>query len=66
MKNMICGIRPDVPDLLIILPIKKLLFVEMKRSVFKHTSPEQIKWTEELNEYKGVIAVEADGFEDDK
>lgn len=63
---MICGIRPDVPDLLIILPIKKLLFVEMKRSVFKHTSPEQIKWTEELNEYKGVIAVEADGFEDDK
>ncbi len=66
MKNKMSGVRPGVPDMLIILPNKKLLFIEMKRSVGGRTSPEQIKWIQELNECKGVIAVEAHGFEEAK
>jgi hypothetical protein len=66
MKNKMSGVRPGVPDMLIILPTKKLLFIEMKRSVGGRTSPEQIKWIKELNDCTGVIAVEAHGFEEAK
>ena len=66
MKNKMSGVRPGVPDMIIILPTKKLLFVEMKRSIGGRTSPEQIKWIKELNNCEGVIAVEAHGFEEAK
>lgn len=66
MKNKMSGVRSGVPDMLIVLPIKKLLFIEMKRSVGGRTSSEQIKWIQELNGCEGVIAVEAHGFEEAK
>ena len=66
MKNKMSGVRPGVPDMLIILPTKRLLFIEMKRSKGGRISPEQIKWIKELNECNGVIAVEAHGFDEAK
>lgn len=66
MKNKMSGVRPGVPDMLIILPNQKLLFIEMKKLKGGHTSPEQIRWIKELNNCKGVIAFVAHGFEEAK
>ena len=66
MKNKMSGVRPGVPDMIIILPTQKLLFIEMKRSKGGRLSPEQDKWIKELNNCHGVIATEAHGFEEAK
>lgn len=66
MKNKMSGVRPGVPDMLVILPNHKLLFIEMKRAKGGRTSPEQVKWIKALNDCKEVTAVEAHGFEEAK
>jgi len=66
MKNKMSGLRRGVPDMLIILPKGKLLFIEMKRSTGGRTSPEQIEWIKELNNCAGVTAVQANGYEEAK
>ncbi len=66
MKNKMSGVRSGVPDMLIVLPNQKLLFIEMKRAKGGRTSEDQIKWIKALNNCRGVIAVEAHGFEEAK
>src|ERR1039457_929309 len=66
MKNKMSGVRPGIPDMIIILPNQKLLFIEMKRSKGGRLSPEQAQWIKEINNCQGVIAVEAHGFEEAK
>jgi len=56
------GVRPIVPNMLIVLSTEKLLFIAIKRSKGGRAIPEQIKWIKELK-CNGVIAVEVHGFE---
>lgn len=47
-KNFRAGLRPGVPDLLIMLKNGKPLFIELKRVKGGRASPAQIKWIEAL------------------
>lgn len=62
--NKDLGLRPGLPDLLIVLPGKGLLFIEMKRIRNSHTSDEQQAWIELLNTLPGVAAHCCKGAED--
>lgn len=55
-KNVAEGVNPWVPDILIILKNKKLLFVEMKRLKKGVVRPEQKEWIKRINECDGVTA----------
>lgn len=61
-KNKRIGVRPGVPDLMIVLPSKKLIFCEMKRSKGGRVSQFQKEWLKSLNDCKGVKAFVAEGF----
>jgi len=65
MKNKLSGLRPGLPDMLIILP-KKLLFIEMKRTKGGSVKPDQKEWIEELNKIDNVYAFVAKGYEEAK
>ena len=54
-KNWATGLRPGLPDLLVITP-KGLAFIEMKRTKKSHTSPEHKEWVDLLNKCPGVEA----------
>jgi hypothetical protein len=65
-KNYAMGLRSGLPDLLIILPGKGLLFIEMKRQKGGEISECQKIWIEELNKIEGVEAIVCKGFEEAK
>ncbi len=52
------GLRPGLPDLLIVIPNKVLIFIEMKRAKrgLSKISPEQILWIEALDSVNNVGA----------
>lgn len=60
-KNRAMGLRPGLPDLLVVLPGVGLLFIEMKRVKGGVTSPEQLEWIAALNTVPGVEAVVCKG-----
>ncbi len=60
MKNKRVGLRPGLPDMLIILKNKRLLFLEMKREKGGTVSPEQRIWIGSLKNC-GVYADVAHG-----
>ena len=59
IRNKAEWLNPWLPDLLIILKTKKLLFIEMKRNSksLSKISEKQKEWINNLNEIKGVQAV---------
>ncbi len=54
-RNWAMGLRPGLPDLLVITP-KGLLFIEMKRTKKSSTSLEQKSWIDALQKCPGVEA----------
>lgn len=55
-RNKQLGVRKGVPDYIIILPARCLLFIEMKAAKGV-VSWEQRDWIKELNDCRGVVAV---------
>lgn len=53
-KNKRTGLRAGLPDLLLVIPDKCLLFVEMKRQKKYTVSPHQKEWIEVLNTIPNV------------
>ena len=53
-KNMVSGLRPGLPDLLIMVS-GKLLFIEMKRVKTGKVSQNQTEWIEALRKVENVI-----------
>jgi len=64
-KNTRTGLRKGLPDLLIVLKRKRLLFLEMKKVKGGKLSPEQKEWIETLNLCR-VYATVAKGLEEAK
>ena len=62
-RNTRTGVRAGLPDLLIALPHKGLLFIEMKRVKRGVVSEAQKSWIEVLNTIPGVEAVVCLGCE---
>lgn len=54
--NYVTGLRKGLPDLLIVLPEKCLIFIEMKRTKGSQTSLEQRQWIERLDSVPNVGA----------
>lgn len=48
--------RAGLPDLLVVLPAKGLLFIEMKRQKGAYPTSTQIEWVETLDQLPGVAA----------
>ena len=55
VKNREQGLRPGLPDLLIIIK-NKLVFIEMKRTKGGRVSPEQKEWIAALNLITGDVS----------
>lgn len=64
MKNQRMGVRRGVPDYLVVIPNKGLVFVEMKRIKGGKVSPEQQHWIDQLNQLSGVEAKVCKGAEE--
>lgn len=71
MNNKISGLRPGVPDLIVIIPANwrtakkvKLLFIEMKRMKQSTTSEAQKEWLFSLNLVDGVTTRVCKGYEE--
>jgi hypothetical protein len=64
MRNKRMGVRPGVPDLLVVIPKRCLVFVEMKRTKGGTVSKEQKEWIEALNEVNNVEAKVCYGFDE--
>jgi hypothetical protein len=60
-KNTRTGLRPGLPDILVVLPYSCLVFVEMKRVKRGVLSPAQAQWIETLNTVPNVQAYVAKG-----
>ena len=63
MKNTRTGLRPGLPDLLVIVK-DKLIFIEMKRVKGGTVSETQKEWIEALSKCEGVNAYVAKGFDE--
>jgi len=48
-RNRASGVRSGMTDLIIIVPIKGLVFLELKREKGGHVSDEQQEWVDALN-----------------
>ena len=64
MNKYRLGVRKGVPDYLIILPSKNLLFIEMKRKKGSVVSQEQKDWLHDLNQIPSVQCEIAYGAEE--
>ena len=64
MKNKRMGVMPGVPDYLILIPQKGIVFIEMKRIKGGVVSPQQEEWIEELNKFDGCEAAVCRGAEE--
>ena len=53
-RNKRIGVRSGVPDIMIILPTNKLVFIEMKRTSKSVLSENQKEWIKALNNCCGV------------
>lgn len=62
-KNMELGVRPGLPDLLIVAA-GSLVFIEMKREWGGQLSPYQKEWIEELNKINNIYAFVCRGAQD--
>lgn len=60
-KNTRTGLRPGLPDLLLVLPHSCLVFIEMKKQKRGVVSPAQAQWIETLNTVPNVQAYVANG-----
>lgn len=65
-KNRTEGVKPGLPDYLIVLPDGKLLVIELKRFKGGTVSEQQKLWIETLNTVPGVTAVVCKGFDEAK
>jgi len=63
-KNKQSGLRPGMPDMIIILPQRGLLFIEMKRVKGGVVSEVQREWIQELTKLDGVEAVVCRGADE--
>lgn len=63
-KNFASGLRPGLPDLVVVLPTKGLLWIEMKRIKGGRISPEQQLWIDCLNGLPGNAAHVCYGADD--
>jgi hypothetical protein len=55
-RNKKLGLRAGLPDLLVVIPNKYLLFVEMKRRKAAYPTKAQKEWISVLNSVKNVEA----------
>lgn len=62
-KNMELGVRPGLPDLLIIVN-SALIFIEMKREKGGQVSKFQKSWIQELNKLNNIYAFVCQGADD--
>ena len=63
-KKKAMGVSKGVPDFMIVLKTKGLLFIEMKRLKGGRVSPEQVEWINSLNTIASVEAIVCCGAED--
>lgn len=63
MKNKRMGVKKGIPDYMIVVPNKGLVFIEMKRQKGGKVSPEQKEWIEELNKIDNIEATVCYGAE---
>jgi hypothetical protein len=73
MDNKASGLRPGVPDMIVIIPANwrtakkvKLLFIEMKRTKGGVISPDQKEWLMTLDMVDGITARVCKGFDEAK
>lgn len=66
MKNRKSGLRKGVPDMIIILPTNKLIFIEMKKKKGGTVAQEQKEWQCALNRCEGVQSFICFGFDEAK
>lgn len=63
-KNTRTGLRPGLPDLLLVLPHSCLIFIEMKKQKRGVVSAAQKQWIETLNTVPNVQAYIAKGADE--
>ena len=63
MKNKAIGVRPGVPDLMVIVK-SKLIFIELKRTKGGVVSDFQKDWIERLNKCDGISAYVCKGADE--
>lgn len=64
-KNKAMGVRPGVPDYIILTP-KAVLFIEMKRKQGNKPTEHQKKWIAKINNSEYTIASVCYGFDEAK
>jgi hypothetical protein len=64
VKNKKMGLRPGLPDMLVICPDKWIAFVEMKRIKGGVVSPDQKLWIAAINSVPGIEARVCYGADD--
>ncbi|MCX6785942.1 MAG: VRR-NUC domain-containing protein [Candidatus Komeilibacteria bacterium] len=64
MRNKALGLRPGLPDLIVISPANRLLFIEMKRVKGGVVSEFQKSWIEALGSCPGIKAVVCKGADE--
>jgi hypothetical protein len=63
-KNTRTGLRPGLPDLLLVLPYSCLVFIEMKKRKGGVVSEHQARWIETLNTVPNCQAYIAKGSDE--
>ena len=62
-RNTRTGLRPGLPDLLVVIPYTGLLFIELKRTKRGVVSAAQREWIDIINQCPGAQAVVCKGAE---
>lgn len=55
-KNSMSGLRPGFPDMVVCVPDRGLVCIEMKRTKNSVVSPEQHSWRLALNALPGIVS----------
>lgn len=64
-KNKAMGVRPGLPDYVIVTP-SKVLFLELKREKGNYPTKHQKRWIEAISDGKKATATVAYGFDEAK
>lgn len=64
LKNYATGLRPGLPDIVVVLPELGLLFIELKRKKGGSLTKPQKLWIETLNKLDGIEAIVSHGAEE--